>query len=79
MRVSNTPDGLVFSGDPCERIEIIKIQVCHGRVEVWIKVNNGGAIDELVQYLGPTEAMAFSSAFRRAAIAALEQEADHVA
>ena len=58
------------------RIKDIKVYQENGTVLVWIGIDlHGGVlgIDEVLAYLTPEEAMTFSKAFERCAIAALKE------
>lgn len=67
--LTQTSNGaLIFqSAVPNEKIQIVRVYHENGTVMLGIN-------DEMLQYLTPIEAMAFSKAFKRVAIAALEYE-----
>ena len=65
--------GLGMTGFGDERMADIRVYHEDGRVQVWVETDGSG-ITEVMQYLTADEAMAFSRAFRRCAIAAMEHE-----
>lgn len=67
--LTQTSNGaLVFQAErELERIQIVRVY--HEGGTVMLGIN-----DDMLQYLTPIEAMAFSKAFKRVAIAALEYE-----
>jgi hypothetical protein len=64
--------GLGLQGDEGERMKGIRVFESEGAVEVWVEVEAAGESREVLQYLSPIEAMKFSQAFERCAIAALK-------
>jgi hypothetical protein len=67
--------GIGFVGVGNERMHDIRVYAEGGSVLIWAEVEGSWVLDgtaEGLQYLTPSEAMAFSRAFRRCAIAALE-------
>lgn len=79
--LQKTEDGGLYwrvDGDAA-RVQIMRVAQDCGTVHLIIGLRENDARDipsELLVYLPAAEAMAFSRAFRRAAIAALEHESD---
>lgn len=66
--------GLGMAGIGNERLRDFRVYEESGSVQVWVEVAASPPA-ELLQYLTPEEAMAFSKAFERCAIAALKNRA----
>lgn len=60
--------GIGLKGDDTDRMKDISVFADGKRVSIWVEADKF----EVVQYLTPQEAMAFSKAFERAAIQALK-------
>lgn len=60
---------------PVENIQRIRVQQENGAVTIWVTLGPKyqSRIDELVQYLSPSEAMALAKGLERCAIAALRE------
>ncbi len=67
--------GLYLEGHGSERMRGIWITEECGDVIVRMTINRFPGIDEVMQYIGPTEAMRISQAFHDCAVAALKKRA----
>ena len=66
--------GLGMAGMPREKMVDFRVYEESGSIQVWCEIAPGSP-SEILQYLTPEEAMAFSKAFERCAIAALKNRA----
>lgn len=66
--VNRSDSGSLYwkSDTPAEKIQEIRVSHESGRVNLWV--------NDMLQYLTASEAMAFADAFERGAIAALKYE-----
>lgn len=72
--------GAGFKGIDNERMKDLRIYEESGSVQIWVEVadfqSRGGNTIEVMQYLTPSEAMAFARAFERCEIEALKKGAE---
>lgn len=75
MRTQGTSEGgFSFVANSGEKLLGVRVFEARGRVEFWVEFSPDCRCEqsETVQYLSPSEAMAFAKAFERCAIAALK-------
>lgn len=64
--------GIGLWGFEGEKLRDIRVYAENGSVQLWVEVGQGDSIEEAMQYLTPSEAMAFAKAFERCAVQALK-------
>lgn len=65
--------GIAMAGLANEKLEDIMIYPESGMVQLWVKISTQRGREEVLQYLTAEQAMQFSKAFERCAIAALKE------